>query len=122
MPILRHYDYEMVRGVVGTFASFLAHAHPQDVTIEWQITKRAGKVFFDHNQNARIKNLAAPYSPRAKPGGPVSMPIRWEELGEVYPDQFTMLNAHERLARVGDVWADILKAKHDLRAIIEPST
>jgi len=122
VPILRHYEYEAVRGVAGTFASFLAHAHPQDVTIEWQITKRAGKVFFDHNQNARIKNLAAPYSPRAKPGGPVSMPIRWEELGDVYPDQFTMLNAHERLARVGDVWADILKAKHDLRAIIEPST
>lgn len=119
VPVVRQYEYASIRAVAGTFGSFLQRMHPQDVTTEWNVPKRAGKVFFDQNQNARFKNLAAPYSPRAKPGGPVSMPIRWEELGEVYPAQFTMLNAPERLARVGDVWSDILKAKHDLRALIE---
>ena len=120
VPVVRQYDYAAIRGLAETFGGFLQQAHPQDVTTEWNVPKRAGKVFFDHNQNARFKNLAAPYSPRAKPGAPVSMPIRWEELGEVYPAQFTMRTAPERLARTGDVWADILCAKHDLRALIEP--
>jgi bifunctional non-homologous end joining protein LigD len=120
VPVVRQYDYAAIRGLADTFGGFLQRAHPQDVTIEWNVAKRAGKVFFDHNQNARFKNLAAPYSPRAKPGGPVSMPIRWEELGEVYPADFTMRTAPERVARAGDVWADILRAKHDLRALIEP--
>ena len=119
VPVVRQYEYAEIRAVAETFGGFLQRAHPQDVTTEWNVPKRAGKVFFDHNQNARIKNLAAPYSPRAKPGGPVSMPIRWEELGEVYPADFTMRTAPARVARVGDLWADILRAKHDLRALIE---
>jgi bifunctional non-homologous end joining protein LigD len=119
VPVVRQYDYTTIRAVAETFGGFLHAQHPQDVTIEWAIAKRVGKVFFDHNQNARFKNLAAPYSPRTKPGGPVSMPIRWEELGHVYPTDFTMLNAPERLARVGDVWADILDAKHDIQSILQ---
>jgi bifunctional non-homologous end joining protein LigD len=46
------------------------------------------------------------------------MPLRWDELGSVYPTDFTMLNAVERLQEVGDLWADILDAKHDLRALL----
>src|SRR6185503_12267441 len=91
----------------------------RDVTTDWTIPKRAGKVFLDHNQNARIKNLAVAYSPRAKPGAPVSMPLRWDEVGEVYPSDFTIRNAPARLARIGDMWADILDHKQDLRALIE---
>ena len=88
------------------------------MTLEWDTTKRRGKVFFDANQNARIKNLAAVYSPRAKPGAPVSMPLRWDELDEVYPTDFTILTAPARIAEVGDPWADILSHKHDLAALL----
>ena len=48
--------------------------------MEWQTKNRVGKVFFDANQNARIKNMATAYSPRAKPGAPVSVPLRCDEL------------------------------------------
>ncbi len=119
VPVLRDYDYGELRSLCGTFAEFLRREHPKDVTTDWTIEKRTGKVFLDHNQNARIKNLAAPYSPRAKPGAPVSMPLRWDEVGKVYPSDFTIRNAPARLARSGDVWADILAHKQDLRAVIE---
>ena len=82
--------------------------------MEWSIEKRAGKVLLDFNQNARIKNLAAPLSPRTKPGAPVSMPLRWSELGDIYPTEFTIRTAIDRLEEVGDPWARILEAKHDL--------
>ena len=118
VPVLRQYDYQTIRGVAETIGGFLLGAHPQQVTMEWQSVKRRGKVFFDANQNARIKNLACAYSPRAKPGGPVSMPLRWTELDKIYPTDFHILNAHERLEQYGDLWAHVLDAKHDLEALL----
>ena len=118
VPVLRQYDYETIRGVADTIGGFLLGAHPQHITMEWQSEKRRGKVFFDANQNARIKNLACAYSPRAKPGGPVSMPLRWTELDKIYPTDFHLLNAHERVEEYGDLWAHVLDAKHDLEALL----
>ena len=118
VPVLRQYDYDTIREVAQTMGAFLVRAHPREVTTEWSVEKRKGMVFFDANQNARIKNLACAYSPRAKPGGPVSMPLRWDELERVFPTDFTMLNAHDRVTKMGDLWAHILDAKHDLSTIL----
>ena len=81
--------------------------------------RRTGKVFLDYNQNARGKTLASIYSPRVLPWAAVSMPLRWDELGRVYPADFTILTAPERLRSVGDLWAGILEAKQDPGALIE---
>ncbi|MEX2372558.1 MAG: ATP-dependent DNA ligase, partial [Dehalococcoidia bacterium] len=118
VPVLRQYDYDTIRDVAHTLGGFMVKAHPRQITMEWATEKRRGKVFFDANQNARSKNLACAYSPRSKPGAPVSMPMRWDELGKVYPGEWTILNAHERVAKVGDLWAHILDAKHDLAALV----
>ena len=40
--------------------------HPREVTAEWAVDKRVGKVFVDYNQNIRGKTLASIYSPRAR--------------------------------------------------------
>ncbi len=117
-PVLRQFDYAAVRSVAETFGGFLQRAHPRDVTLEWAVDRRGGKIFLDVNQNARIKNLAAAFSPRPKPGAPVSMPLRWDELDEVYPTDFTILTAPARIAEAGDPWADILSHKHDLAALL----
>jgi bifunctional non-homologous end joining protein LigD len=77
-------------------------------------------VFFDVNQNVRGKSLAAPFSPRRHRDATVSMPLRWSELGEVYPTDFTVLTAPERLGALGDPWAGILDAKTDLEAALGP--
>jgi len=119
VPILRHLNYDAVRSVSQTIGRFLMREHPREITMEWTVQKRTGKVFFDHNQNARGKTLASVYSPRPTPEALVSMPLRWDELREVYPTDFTILTAPQRLAEVGDLWADILDAKRDLRDVLE---
>ena len=63
--------------------------------------------------------LAAPRSGSAKPGAPVSMPLRWDELDGADPAAFTIRTALDRLARDGDPRAGILARKHDLRALAE---
>jgi DNA primase len=46
------------------------------------------------------------------------MPLRWTELGKIYPTEFHILNAHERVEQRGDLWAHVLDAKHDLATLI----
>ncbi len=118
VPILRHSDYETVRAAAGTVGRFLMREHPQDITMEWSVRKRKGKVFFDHNQNSRGKTLASAYSPRPSPEASVSMPLTWEELDKVYPTDFTILNVPDRLAKTGDPWKEILEAKQDLGRLV----
>jgi bifunctional non-homologous end joining protein LigD len=119
VPILRQFDYDTVRATAETIGKFLLRAHPRDITMEWATQKREGKVFFDHNQNMKGKTLASLYSPRPLPWAGVSMPVRWDELAHVYPTEFTILNAADRVAETGDLWADILGEKHDLGAMLE---
>ncbi|MGB2694868.1 MAG: DNA ligase D [Dehalococcoidia bacterium] len=118
VPVLRQLDYTAVRAACETIGHFLLQRHPRDVTMEWSVDKRAGKVFFDHNQNMRGKTLASLYSPRPLPEAAVSTPVRWNELGDIYPTDFTILTVPERLAQVGDLWANILDAKHDIEGLL----
>ena len=119
VPVLREYDYSVTRKACELIGRFLLRSRPRDLTMEWSVGKRAGKIFLDHNMNVMGKNMASVYSLRPLPGAPASMPLRWDELGSVYPSDFTIRSAPERLAETGDLWADILDAKHDLRRLLE---
>ena len=118
VPILRQFDYDTVRAACETIGKYLMAAHPKDITMEWTVEKRTGKVFFDHNQNVRGKTLASVYSPRPSPEAAVSMPVRWDELKQIYPSDFTILTAVDRVSKTGDLWAGILEAKHDLASLL----
>jgi bifunctional non-homologous end joining protein LigD len=118
VPINRTLDYHATHSVSETLARFLVQQHPKEVTVEWAVDKRKGKVFADYNQNVRGKTLASIYSPRVLPWAAVSMPLRWDEVGKVFPTDFTILTAPDRLRQVGDLWANILDSKHDLAGLI----
>jgi DNA ligase D-like protein (predicted polymerase) len=64
---------------------------------------RGGKVFLDSTR-AGGATLVAPYSPRVRPGVPVSFPVAWEDLDQVAPGDFTLHTA-VALAGGGDAWA-----------------
>lgn len=119
VPVMRHYDYDVIRQSCATIGRFLSDAMPGKISMDWTVTRRTGRVFFDHNQNVRGKTLAAAYSPRPTSWATVSVPIRWDELEEVYPTDFTMSTVPARLATIGDPWKDILEHKHDLRPLLE---
>jgi bifunctional non-homologous end joining protein LigD len=118
VPIQRRLAYDEVRAAAGSIGRYLMQQHPDDITMEWSVSKRRGKVFFDHNQNSRGKTLASAYSPRPSPEASVSVPLFWEELPHVYPTDFTILNVPDRLAATGDPWQGILSAKHDLGSLL----
>ena len=48
--------------------------------MEWEVRKRAGKVFVDHNMNRVGANISAAWSMRPEPGATVSTPVTWDEV------------------------------------------
>ena len=118
VPILRQLDFHGTRSAAETLSRFLLQLHPTEITVDWAVEKRKGKVFLDHNQNVRGKTLASIYSPRPNPEASVSVPLRWNELDKVYPTDFTILTAPDRLAKIGDLWVNILEAKIDMANLL----
>jgi bifunctional non-homologous end joining protein LigD len=121
VPIVRQFDFPAVHSAAKTISSFLLQNHPRDITIDWSVAARTGKIFLDYNQNVRGKTLASVYSPRPRPQATVSAPLLWNEVGKVYPTEFTILNMPERMARLGDIWVDILDKRSDLGKILDLS-
>ena len=119
VPIRRTIDFDAARAVSEAVGRHLLRQWPQDITLEWSVPKRTGKIFMDYNMNVRGKTLNCAYSPRGAPGAPVSMPLTWEELASAHPLDFTLPSAAARLAEHGDRWRDALKRKQHLERALE---
>ena len=73
---------------------------------------RDGKVFLDSTR-AGGASVAAAYSPRLRPGTPVSFPVAWSDLADVTPADFTLRTA-PTLLRDADPWAALMPAPQSL--------
>jgi|SRR5690242_4071039 len=114
VPIRRTIDFDAARHVSELVGRHLLHLHPKDITLEWSVPKRTGKIFMDYNMNVRGKTLNVAYSPRGEPGAPVSMPLTWDELAGAHPLDFRITNVPQRLSETGDRWRDVLERKQSL--------
>jgi bifunctional non-homologous end joining protein LigD len=114
LPIRRTIDFDAAREVSEKVGRHLMRLHPKDITLEWSVPKRTGKIFMDYNMNVRGKTLNVAYSPRGAPGAPVSMPLTWDELAKAHPLDFRLTNAAEFLAASEDRWRDALVRKQSL--------
>jgi bifunctional non-homologous end joining protein LigD len=119
VPIFRQLDFPAVHAAAKTICGYLLKQHPSEITIEWTVAKRTGKIFLDYNQNVRGKTLASVYSPRPAALAPVSTPLRWDELEKIYPTDFTIKTLPGRVAEAGDLWSDILLKRADLKKVLD---
>lgn len=108
VPLDPVHSYERVRRFVGEVGSYLASANRDDFTMEWDKPKRKGKVFIDHNRNASGQTVASAYSVRPRPRAPVSVPLRWDELGTIANGDITIANIWDRLEEYGDLFARVI--------------
>jgi bifunctional non-homologous end joining protein LigD len=119
VPIRRTLDFDAARRVSELVGRHLMRRHPKDITLEWSVPKRTGKIFMDYNMNVRGKTLNVAYSPRGSFGAPVSMPLGWDELAGAHPLDFRITNVAQRLAQAGDAWRDALTRKQNLERALE---
>jgi DNA ligase D len=101
-----------VAAATRAVAARAARLDPDVATTEFVREDRGGKVFVDSTRAGGATVVAA-YSPRARPGVPVSFPVTWEELEQVRPADFTVLTAVERLGD-DDPWAAAMSSPQSL--------
>jgi bifunctional non-homologous end joining protein LigD len=77
---------------------------------------RGGKVFLDSTRAGGATVVAA-YSPRVRPGTPVSFPVSWEDLDQVTPADFTVRNAVALLGD-SDPWAELMPAPQPVAPVL----
>jgi bifunctional non-homologous end joining protein LigD len=99
----------------------LVQRDPQHLTQEFSKVDRGGRILVDTGRNGYSATFAAVYTVRAKRGAPVSAPCTWEEIerGEVAPRTFTLRTMADRIAKVGDVWEEMVDSGQSLRRSIE---
>ena len=88
--------------------------NPEVATTEFMKSQRDGKVFVDSTR-AGTATVVAAYSPRARPGVPVSFPLAWDQLDDVAPGDFTVHTALRRLGTT-DPWASQMPSPQALPA------
>jgi len=93
-------------------AARAARLGPDIATTAFIKEDRGGKVFIDSTR-AGGATVVAPYSPRARPGVPVSFPVPWDRIEGITPGQFTVRTAPELLGE-GDPWAELMPARQRL--------
>ena len=115
IPLEARYDYDTAKNFGELLARRVNGVLPELTTVERVLAKRPkGTVYLDFVQVGRGKTYVAPFSVRARPGAPVSMPIAWSDveamrrkraadtLGEMA--RWTIKNVPKLLKSAGDPW------------------
>ena len=105
-PIRRGPDWAEVKAFCEAFADAMVTSSPLTYVATASKTKRKGRIFIDWLRNARGATSVASWSLRARPGAPVVMPLRWEDLSATTSSSMYDLNsARQRAARLRrDPW------------------
>lgn len=116
VPLRAKYNYDEVAPFAGSIAKAVNDLLPRTTTLERSLSKRAGRIYLDHQQNHRGQTIAAPYSVRPMPGATVSTPLRWNEV-KIGMDRsrFTLRTIPARVERLGDLFWDVLGKGIDLK-------
>jgi DNA ligase D len=108
-----------VRRAVIALAREVERRAPSQATVSWWKEERGQRVFLDFNQAARDRTIASAWSVRGTPRATVSMPLRWEQLPAVDPDDFDVRTVPALLAEHGDPHAALDDVPHDLDTVLE---
>jgi bifunctional non-homologous end joining protein LigD len=114
VPIEAGIAMEAAAAATRAIAARAAALDPDVATTEFVKDDRGGRVFVDSTRVGGGTVISA-YSPRVRPGVPVSFPVSWDDLDAITPADFTV---HTALDLLGDrdPWAEQMPAPQPLRA------
>jgi len=110
-PLRRGPSFSDVHKFARAMAEAMVADNPDRLTLEWHRDERGARIYIDVNRINYAQHAVAPYGVRPRPGGPVAMPIAWDELSDakLAPDKWTVATAAERLRSEGDQWKGITR-------------
>jgi bifunctional non-homologous end joining protein LigD len=121
VPIKPRHDYDTVKAFSQAVVQHMASTIPQRFVAKSGPRNRAGRIFIDYLRNGWVQSTAEAFSARARPGLPVSMPLKWEDLHTIASAaEWNIITGIEHLESLaGDPWAGYWKAKQSLDSAME---
>ena len=114
VPLTGDVETPDVAAATRAIAARAEKLDPALATTAYILEERDGKVFLDSTRSGGATVVAA-YSPRVRPGAPVSFPVAWDDLDGVAPGDFTLKTAAGLLGD-RDPWADAMPEPQELSA------
>jgi bifunctional non-homologous end joining protein LigD len=114
VPVDPQATAEEVAAATRAIAARAERLDPELATTAYIRDERGGKVFVDSTR-AYGATVVAAYSPRVRPGVPVSFPVAWDQLDRVTPADFTLRTAVRSIAGQSP-WADAMPPPQQLGA------
>jgi bifunctional non-homologous end joining protein LigD len=115
-PIKPEHDWPVVKEFAHQFAVQMESENRQLYLTKMTKAARKGKIFVDYLRNDRGATSIAPYSPRARRGAPVALPLAWDELDETKVPRFLVAEFVDWKSRLRhDPWKSMLGKNQVLR-------
>jgi bifunctional non-homologous end joining protein LigD len=119
VPVEPTSAWREVKSFARGLSAEMAADSPDKYLTKISKAEREGRIFIDYLRNDPTSTAVAPYSTRSRPGAPVAMPLRWDQLGPALdPKDFTVETVPAKLARQrSDPWAEMLELRQELPAL-----
>jgi bifunctional non-homologous end joining protein LigD len=121
-PIQPEHDWPVVKEFAHDIANQMAAENTALYLTKMTKADRKGKIFIDYLRNDRGATSVAPFSPRARRGAPVAVPMDWKELDSTKPPRFLVADFEDWKSRLRhDPWMAMLKKRQAIPAkLLEP--
>jgi bifunctional non-homologous end joining protein LigD len=113
-----HWTFTEVRRAALALSRAVERRIPTLASSKWWKEERHG-VFLDYNQNAKDRTTCSAYSVRPLPDARVSTPLRWDEVPDCEPADFTVFTVPARFAKSGDPHAFIDSTPGSLEGLLQ---
>jgi bifunctional non-homologous end joining protein LigD len=112
-------DWPQAKAFAKAVAMQLERDAPDRYTTTLAKKARTGKIFVDYLRNDRSSTGVAPWSPRAREGATIAVPLEWSEVtAKLDPKQFTIHTA-PKLLKKKDAWKDLAKSAKPIAAAMK---
>lgn len=120
VPLEPAYAFDQVMLAASVITRMARQREPSLFTFDMRRARRRGKILIDVLRNRRGATLVCPWAVREYTGATVAMPLEWSELERgVYPEDFHLRNARQRLLEQGDPLAGFFENRQSLAALLD---
>jgi bifunctional non-homologous end joining protein LigD len=120
VPVKPEYDWDTVKSFSQAVVVHMAETLPQLFVAKSGPKNRVNRIFIDYLRNGRGATTVEAWSVRARPGLGISVPVEWSELAKLKSsDQWTVANAHTRLAVGNAPWKSYARSAKSLKTAMK---